>query len=81
MPLPRKHHKGRTYMKRPALNHPVRILSLIVFALALVSMCGHMSGHHYLFDWGAEVGMAVSTAVCFMCLSLGMFILTVHYDK
>lgn len=68
-------------MKSPALNHPVRMASLVVFTLALVSLCGHMSGHHYLFDWGANVGMAVSTSVCFMLLSLGMFILTVHYEQ
>lgn len=49
-------------------------MCLAVFAISLTALCGRLYGHPVLYDWGTSLGMAAPTSICFMLLSVGLFL-------
>lgn len=58
-----------------------RICGIIILAIACTSFVGHMAGHPYLYEWGAQLGMGLPTAVCFILVAFILFNLSTHFDK
>jgi len=50
----------------------VRFSGLVVLAIALTSLSGHISGHAYLYSWTAGSGMGMNTSLAFILVGISL---------
>jgi hypothetical protein len=56
------------------VKRTVRLLALVVHAISIASITGYVTHKSSLYTWGADLGMGFPTAVCFIMLSVGVFL-------
>jgi hypothetical protein len=56
----------------------VRVISLIVFTVALMGFCGYISGSTFWYQWGQDeqVSMSLNTSIILMLCAGFVFALT-----
>lgn len=63
-------------MKRPAIIAWVRINGLVILAISITALCGHLQSRPRLYNWGDAqfIGMALPTAVSFVGVGLSLWL-------
>lgn len=63
-------------MKRNTIIALVRINGLVIMAIALTSLAGHLSGQQRMYNWNAsQSGMGLNTALEFLCTGLSLYLI------
>lgn len=69
-------------MKRTAIVAWVRINGLVITAIAMASLLGHLSSREYLYNWNAShAGMGLNTALEFLCTGISLFLISLLRDE
>ena len=69
-------------MKKNCICEIVQLLAVIVFAIGLSAIYGHIIGETRFYRWSgtADVGVAINTAIAFVINGIGLFMLA-HLEK
>lgn len=54
----------------------VRMAGLIVLAISLTALSGHISNHPYLYMWSKGAGMGLNTSICFAFIGVSLIVLS-----
>lgn len=54
----------------------VRMAGLIVLAISLTALSGHISNHPYLYMWSKGAGMGLNTSICFAFIGISLIVLS-----
>lgn len=69
-------------MKQTTIIAWVRINGLVIVAIALTSLTGHLAGREYLYNWNAShAGMGLNTALEFLATGLSIFLISLLRDE
>lgn len=64
-------------MRRKTIVAWVRFNGLVVLAIAIVGLAGHLAGEEHLYNWnGSRAGMGVNTAVEFIAVGISLILLS-----
>lgn len=65
-------------MRRKTIIAWVRFNGLIVLAIAIVGLAGHLAGEEHLYNWNGSrsAGMGVNTAVEFIAVGISLILLS-----
>lgn len=64
-------------MKRKTIIAWVRFNGLIVLAIAIVGLAGHLAGEERLYNWNSShAGMGVNTSVEFIAVGISLILLS-----
>lgn len=63
-------------MKKDFIAAWVRYNGLIIAAVALAAICGHIYGHEELYNWNrSHAGMGLNTALEFLGTGISLFLI------
>lgn len=68
MPIWRKEHE----LARVVVHY----IGISVTAVAVTSLCGIMSGHPVLYNWGSVGSMSLPTSFCFFLAGIGFYLVS-----
>ena len=64
------------------IYHLIQAFGIIIFAIGLSGISGHMTGNSRLYKWhDADVGMAVFTSVAFFVLGIILYLISLRITK
>lgn len=69
-------------MKREFITIWVRYSGLVISAIAIASICGHVYGREELYNWNhSHSGMGINTAFEFLATGISFFLIAVSMGE